>query len=69
MKTTLRHIAVGALRLQLGSATIEYAIVCVALAVALLAPVMPGTSQTAGQLLASKIRDLYNNLTFFLSLP
>jgi hypothetical protein len=57
-------------RRQSGQSIVEYAVVCVALAAALLVPV-PGIQppQTVGQLLAGKIHDLYDNLTFFLSLP
>jgi hypothetical protein len=55
---------------QRGQAIVEYMIIGVVLSVALFAPV-PGIqpSQTVGQLLAGKIHDLYDNLTFFLSLP
>jgi Flp pilus assembly pilin Flp len=69
MKKTLRDFALCLVRYQSGQSMIEYTVVCAALAIALFVPVMPGSSQTLGQLLAGKIRDLYNNLTFFLSLP
>lgn len=68
MKTTLRNLAVCLIRLQGGQSLIECTIVCAVLAIALFTP-LPGQTQPAGQLLASKVRDLYNNLTFFLSLP
>lgn len=55
---------------QHGQALVEYTVVCMALALALFVPV-PGVdpAQTVGQMLAGKIHDLYDNLTFFLSLP
>jgi hypothetical protein len=48
----------------------EYIVICTAMTVAFFTPV-PGLNpaQTVGQLLAGKIHDLYDNLSFFLSLP
>jgi Flp pilus assembly pilin Flp len=68
MKATLRHFAAGPLGVQRGQSMIEYAAVGALLAVTLFVPI-PGMQQTVGQLLVSKIRELYSNLTFFLSLP
>lgn len=70
MKPTLRCLLPTLRRCQRGQSTIEYLIVCVALAAALFVPV-PGTQppQAVGELLAGKIHDLYGSLTFFLSLP
>jgi hypothetical protein len=70
MKPTF-HIFTGCLRRGLrGQSMVEYVVVCAALAAALFVP-LPGSQprQAVGQLLASKIHDLYDNLTFFLSLP
>lgn len=53
---------------QRGQTMTEYALICLVLALMLFAPV-PGTQQSAGELLAAKIRDLYTDLTFFISLP
>jgi hypothetical protein len=55
---------------QRGQAIVEYVVIGFVLSVALFTPV-PGIDppQTVGQLLAGKIHDLYDNLTFFLSLP
>jgi hypothetical protein len=70
MKPNLGFLLPTLRRCQRGQSTIEYMVVCVALAVALFVPV-PGTQppQAAGELLAGKIHDLYRSLTFFLSLP
>jgi hypothetical protein len=70
MKTAARYQFGWVPGCQRGQSMIEYAVVCVALAVALLVPV-PGIQppQTVGQLLASRVHDLYDSLTFFLSLP
>ncbi|HUI61162.1 MAG TPA: hypothetical protein VLX90_13120 [Steroidobacteraceae bacterium] len=58
------------LRRQKGQSMVEYAVVGVALATALLVPVpFVQPPQTAGQLLAGQIRAFYNAVTFFLSLP
>ena len=55
---------------QRGQAMVEYTIIALLLGIALFAPI-PGVtpSQTVGQLLAGTIHDLYNNVTFFVSLP
>jgi hypothetical protein len=53
---------------QHGQAMTEYLVICLVLALWLFAP-LPGSGQTAGQLLASKIRAFYSDLTFFISLP
>ena len=68
--TPLRTFTASLGRNQRGKAMIEYLIIGVALAVALFVPI-PGLkpAQTVGQLLGTKIHDLYDNLTFFLSLP
>jgi hypothetical protein len=57
-------------RNQRGQAMTEYLVIGIFLTAALFAPV-PGINppQAVGQLLASKIHDLYDNLSFFLSLP
>jgi hypothetical protein len=57
-------------RRQRGQAVIEYLVIASLLSGALFLPV-PGIqpSATVGQLLAAKIHDYYDNLTFFLSLP
>ncbi len=70
MKSTVHAFSGWLGRTQRGQAMVEYLVVGVALAVALFVPV-PGIqpAQTAGQMLASKIHDLYDNLTFFFSLP
>jgi hypothetical protein len=70
MKSTLRT-SIRCLRRGLrGQSMVEYVIVCAALAAARFVP-LPGSQpqQAVGQMLASKIHDLYDNLTFFLSLP
>jgi hypothetical protein len=68
MKPALRG-ATGALpRRQTGQAMTEYAVICLALAAALFAPV-PGAQQSVGEMLAGKVRDLYTYLTLFISLP
>ena len=66
----LRTFTASLRRYQHGQAMVEYLIIGAALAVALFVPI-PGLkpAQTVGQLLGSKIHDLYDNLTFFLSLP
>ncbi len=51
-----------------GQSMTEYAVICAALAAALLLP-MPGSQQTAAQLLCDSIRDFYSSLTLFISLP
>ena len=58
------------IRFQRGQAIVEYMVIGFLLSLALFAPV-PGItpSQTVGQLLAGKIHDFYDNVTFFLSLP
>jgi hypothetical protein len=53
---------------QRGQGTVEYAVIGVALGVALFAPI-PGMTQTVGQLLASSVHNLYDSVSFFLSLP
>ncbi len=55
-------------RRQQGQSMLEYAVICFVLAVALFAP-MPGSQQTAAQLLCDSIRDFYSSLTVFISLP
>ena len=69
MRATTRNRLGKAVGDQHGQSMLEYVVVCFALAAALLVPV-PGIQppQTVGQLLAAKIHDLYDNLTFFLSL-
>jgi hypothetical protein len=70
MKPNPRIPTQASRRTQRGQAIVEYMIIGFLLSVALFAPV-PGIapSQTVGQLLASKIHDFYDNVTFFLSLP
>jgi hypothetical protein len=68
MRTTLHRFAGGPLGVQRGQSIVEYTAIALMLAVALFTPI-PGMEQTVGQLLVSKIRELYSNLTFFLSLP
>jgi len=68
MNPNLRPLTGCLRRDQRGQSMVEYVVICVALALALFAPV-PGTQQAAGQLLATKIHDLYTYLTFFISLP
>jgi hypothetical protein len=63
-KPTLRSPAA-----QRGHATVEYGIIAAGLATLLFAVPIPGTNQTAGQLVAGKIYDFYYYLTYFLSLP
>jgi hypothetical protein len=67
---SLRLVTAALARAQRGQSMTEYLVVAGALAAALFFPV-PGItpSATVGQLLAGKIGDLYDNLTFFLSLP
>ena len=57
-------------RAQRGQSMVEYAVIAGVLAAALFVPI-PGTSpqQAAGALLAGKIQDFYNDLTYFISLP
>lgn len=57
-------------RRQRGQAMVEYLVIGAALAAALFVPI-PGVqpAEPVGQLLAGKIHDFYDNLTFFLSLP
>jgi Flp pilus assembly pilin Flp len=64
------HSRILALHGQRGQALLEYTVIAVILAASLLAPV-PGVtpSQTVGQLVSGKIHDLYDNISFFLSLP
>ncbi|SPE25127.1 conserved exported hypothetical protein [Burkholderiales bacterium] len=68
MKPKLRNANRCLPRKQRGQSMIEYAVICTALAAALFVPIPP-TQQAAGELLASKIHDLYTYLTFFISLP
>jgi hypothetical protein len=57
-------------RRQRGQAMAEYVVIGLILTTALFVPV-PGITpaQTAGQMLSSRIHALYDNLSFFLSLP
>jgi hypothetical protein len=57
----------GALRLQRGQATLEYALVAAGLVAALF--VVEWKGQTAAQYLAQAVRVFFDNLTYFLSLP
>jgi hypothetical protein len=57
-------------RKQRGQSMVEYTAIAFVLGVALFAPIPNLTpSQTVGQLLAGKIHDLYDNVSFFVSLP
>ena len=53
---------------QRGQSMVEYAVIAGVLAAALFVP-LPGTQEAAGAFLAGKIRDFYNALTYFISLP
>jgi len=65
-----RKLVAGGKRKQCGQSMVEYTAIAFVLGVALFAPIPNLTpSQTAGQLLAGKIHDLYDNVTFFVSLP
>jgi hypothetical protein len=70
MKSTVHTYTAWLRRDQRGQSMVEYLVIGVALTIALFFPV-PGVNppQTVGQMLAGKIHDLYDNLTFFLSLP
>ena len=68
MKPKLRNSNRCLPRNQRGQSMVEYAVICTALVAALFVPIPP-TQQAAGELLASKIHNLYAYLTFFISLP
>ncbi len=53
---------------QHGQSMVEYLVMCIALVFALFTRV-PGTQETAAQMLADRLRDMYSALSFFLSLP
>ncbi len=69
MRTT-QPSPTGGHRGQRGQSMVEYAVIAGVLAAALFVP-LPGTQpqQAAGAFLAGKIRDFYNDLTYFISLP
>jgi hypothetical protein len=56
-------------RSQRGQAMPEYLVIALLLTIALFIVPVSGTQQTVGQFLASRIHDLYDNVSFFLSLP
>ena len=53
---------------QRGQSMVEYAVIAGVLAAALFVP-LPGQQDAAGAFLAGKIRDFYDALTYFISLP
>ena len=70
MTSKMRTATTALMRYQRGQGTVEYLVIGFVLAMALFIPV-PGVqpAQTVGQMLAGRIHDLYDSLTFFLSLP
>ena len=68
MRTTPTNASTGPRHGQRGQSMVEYAVICSVLAAALFVP-LPGQQEAAGAFLAGKIRDFYNDLTYFISLP
>jgi hypothetical protein len=68
MKPTVRSPTGPLPRRPAGQTITEYTLICLVLAAALFAPV-PGAQQSVGEMVAGKLKDLYADLTFFISLP